>query len=52
MPVRGGDSAEHEFRIQPVAALLEIASVRHLRDQIRGAEQCPSLRSRASASWI
>ncbi len=36
---RGGNSAEHEFRIQPVAALLEIATIGHLRDQIRGAQQ-------------
>ena len=35
----GGHSAEHEFRIQPVAALLEIATIGHLRDQIRGAQQ-------------
>ena len=43
---------QHEFRIQPVAALpREMAAIRHLRDQIRGASKCPSLSARVG-QWI
>ncbi len=40
---RQRDAAEHELRIQPVAALLEITAVGHLRDHVGGAEQVPEL---------
>ncbi len=33
------DVAEHELRVQPVAAFLEIAAVRHLREHVGRAEQ-------------
>src|SRR5690606_40271256 len=33
------DAAEHELRIQPVAALLEVAPIRELCDEIGRAEQ-------------
>src|SRR5579862_6875667 len=42
---RGGDAAEDELRVQPVAALLQVAAVGHLRDQIRRAEQVTALSS-------
>src|SRR3984957_11359825 len=38
-----GDAAEDEFRIEAVAALLQVAAVGHLRDQIRGAEEVSAL---------
>src|SRR5258708_38348692 len=38
-----GDATQDKFRIKPTAAFLEIAAIRHLRDQIRGAKQMPQL---------
>src|SRR5258708_8163541 len=34
-----GDAAGEEFRIEPVSAFSQLAAVRHLRDDGRGAEQ-------------
>jgi hypothetical protein len=38
-----GRAAQHEFRIQAIAALLQITAVGHLRDHVGGAEQVPKL---------
>ena len=40
---RGGDSAQYEFRIQPIAALFQVAAIRHLSDQIRRTQEVPQL---------
>jgi hypothetical protein len=38
---RQRDPAEDELRVEPVAALLEITAVGHLRDHVGGAEEVP-----------
>jgi hypothetical protein len=38
---RQRDAAEHELRIEPVAAFLEVTAVGHLRDHVGRAEQVP-----------
>ena len=37
----GGDAAQYKFRIKPIAALLEVATIGHLRDQVRRSKQVP-----------
>jgi hypothetical protein len=39
VPRRDCDVAEHELRIQPIAAFLEVTAIRELRKQVGGSEQ-------------